>query len=150
VLKTEDLTEFSKDISRKIDSAIIKKAKIKYEFWLDYFRQKGLIARDDKKVDSSFWPVLIGYSPLNDREFYIPCREKGEKEWNVRVSTDFLTPQEKQKRIEQGYEFYEFKEYSLTNIEEEVLKSLISNGNLSPFAKRQCKKRIKAIQKKEK
>lgn len=84
----------------------------KYDYWLNRFKDKGLIHKiecfyGDENIGASY-PILKGYNPINDPEFYIPYRTKGEEKWNGRM---YIEEYLKNKDIyEINYEF-DLKEY---------------------------------------
>lgn len=77
-----------------------------YDFWLNVFRDNGLIADDEVRCNDFSYPVLIGYQPLNDPELYAAYRKNGEERWSGRMSVEFMDTEGKQ-MSQDGYEFRE-------------------------------------------
>ena len=77
-----------------------------YDHWLNFFRRKELIAKDEVRYqhNNSSYPVLVGYQPFNDPEIYIAYRKKGDKTWGGRLSAELLS-REGERMLAQGYEF---------------------------------------------
>ena len=86
-------------LDEKTEEKITRGADRRYNFWLNYFIERGLIGKKFKffQVGGAF-PVLKGYNPFNDSGFYIPYKEKDEKKWNGRISRAYLTQEERQRR----------------------------------------------------
>lgn len=76
-----------------------------YDLVVKIFEKKGLI--DYKIIESGHkYPVLKGYNYLNDPEFYISYRKKGDIEWYGRMSTP-LNIVDILKCVSEGNEFRE-------------------------------------------
>lgn len=92
ILKEKNLPSFEvfdKKDKEKVEELLEKKGDNKYYFWLRLFQRKGLVSNFQKVRESdSSYPLLLGYNPFNDFEFYIPYRSRGEKRWNGRVSRE--------------------------------------------------------------
>ena len=91
------------EINEKIHGAVSRK----YAHWYNLFMEKGLISAPRKPFPKCHYimPMLLGYNPFNDLGFYIPYKSKGQKEWNGRISRDFLTPEERKRMKELGEVF---------------------------------------------
>lgn len=73
-----------------------------YDRWLSCFKDKGLIS--ERQFPMALFPLLEGYTPFEDPEFYIAYRKRGDKKWNGRFSSELLSTVGEQ-LLTQGYEF---------------------------------------------
>lgn len=101
------LDMIGKKAREKIEEEITHSAIRRQSYWYNFFKEKGLISAPRKPYPKCPYvtykaPMLLGYNPFNDTEFYIPYKSKGQTEFMGRVSRDFLTPEERKRREELG------------------------------------------------
>ncbi len=93
------LKDGAKETSEEVSKSLIEET---YDSWLNYFKDKGLIS--EHQFPMVVYPILYGYTPFEDPEFYIAYKKRGDKEWNGRFSSELLSTVG-EKLLAQGYEF---------------------------------------------
>lgn len=79
--------EIKYEIKKILNNVDDKKINSYYNFLYDTFKLKNLV-EDYESPSGTTYPKLIGYNYLNDPEFYLSFRKKGEDGWNGRSLVD--------------------------------------------------------------
>jgi len=115
IVQYDDIKEYVQELLLFLDDDTTKN-KEKYTNYinatlpsvLEIFEEKKLI--DYQMIETGeMLPRLIGYNYLNDPEFYVPYRKKGDTEWSSRISRNT----ENKILINYLAKGYEFKENNL-------------------------------------
>ena len=74
---------------------------VAYQLWLMRFQSMDLVHKLEAHYHSESYPVLKGYTPLDDPEFYIAYRKEG---CEGRLPIELL-PSKQAQMLKEGYEF---------------------------------------------
>lgn len=124
--------KFGARITPSEEKKIIKIGNQKYGYWLKYFQRKELVSdfRKPNPKSQYCYPMLWGYNPLNDTEFYIPCRDKGKTEWTGRMPIEIFKERKYLKKfLESGYEFKGFRTIYVKPFKEKRIIDKTLNGS---------------------